>query len=195
MGHRSRCTHPLRCQDLSGTLLPVTARRVANVALVLWIVALVITFVVWLVSIFALDKAKAYGRMDVPGAAVVHLPAGQVDVAYHAYVPGSTDDVNLVIPSIDISAAPANGDGPAASLEESYGATVTINNDAHQRVARMQVPREADYRVKATATTSAIRPELWFGHGGPAGRILAGGLAITLAFVFVWITARQRARG
>ncbi|MEA2125092.1 MAG: hypothetical protein QOI80_1874, partial [Solirubrobacteraceae bacterium] len=46
----------------------MTARRTANVARTLAIVALVVTFVVWIVSIFALDRAKAYGRMDLPGS-------------------------------------------------------------------------------------------------------------------------------
>ncbi len=157
------------------------ARRVRRTCFRLLAVAVVGTFVAWIVSIFAFTGSDAYGRVNIPGQTVVHLPQGEVDVAFDTQLATSGGNSGgLTVPSLSLSVAPAAGGGPNPTLTQDFGSTTTVNADAHIRVWRMQVPHAGEYRVQASGNVSAyIAPQLEFGHGSLALTVLEiGGIVI-----------------
>ena len=57
------------------------ARRVRNIAGVLAAGVVALAFiVVWFLSWTVFSGSDKYGRMDIPGNAVIHLPAGETEV-------------------------------------------------------------------------------------------------------------------
>lgn len=157
------------------------ARRVRRTCLILIAVAVTGTFVAWLVSIFAFSGSDAYGRVPIPGQTVLHLPQGEVDVAFDTQLATTGGNSGgLTVPSLSLSVAPAAGGGPNPSLTQDFGSTTTVNADAHIRIWKMQVPHAGDYRARASGDVSAyIAPQLEFGHGSAALTVLAfGGIVI-----------------
>ena len=58
-------------------------------------------------------------------------------------------------------------------LTESIGTSTTINNDAHRRVWKLDVPVEGTYQVRTDGQVGGyINPRLAFGHSGSAGNLV-----------------------
>ena len=67
----------------------MSGRRAApNILLTLAILTLVVSIIGFIGSIllnaFAFDKYNAYGEVPIPGEASLHLPAGEVNITFHA---------------------------------------------------------------------------------------------------------------
>jgi hypothetical protein len=152
------------------------ARLAARILVVMAVVTMVVGavgFVVTLVlNAFVLDKYNAYGEVPIPGSGSLHLPAGEVTVSLHTQVISSPSGGGLPVPRIgfDIVPPPRVGD-PAVT--ESFGGTTTINNDAHRRVWRMQVPAEGDYQIRTDGQVGGfISPRLAFGRADSHGSLV-----------------------
>src|SRR4051812_33612871 len=114
-----------------------------------------------------------YGRVAVPGRAVLHLPAGKVDVSAALAVTGRGNATpELPLPSdLTLRVSPAGGAGHAVVTRD-YGLSTNANDtevDTQRRAFRVQVSTAGDYRVSARGSLSQIGPnaQLWFGHGPP----------------------------
>ena len=145
---------------------PVVPRILTVVAVVTMIVSGVAFVVALVLNAFVLDKYSAYGEVQIPGSATLHLPAGEVTISFHTQVIGSTNG-GLPIPNLKFSMDPPAG-VPEPVVTENIGSTTTVNNDARVRVWTAEVAEEGDYRVSTDGNVSAfLSPRLAFGHGSP----------------------------
>ena len=150
-----------------------TAPRIFVVASVLTLVVAVVGFIVTLVlNAFVLDKYNAYGEVPIPGSSSLHLPAGEATVSFHTQTIGSPSGGGLPVPPLGLTIVPPEGI-PDPQVTESFGTTTTVNNDAHIRVWRVQIPAEGTYDITTDGKVNGyINPQLAFGHDasyGPAG--------------------------
>lgn len=180
----------------------MSSRRLAKISLALAIVAMVVggvgLFVVPFLGAFVLDKYDAYGEVPIPGSASLQLPAGKISVSFHTEVISGPNGVGLPVPQLGMDIDPPSG-VPDPAVTESYGGTVTINNDSHRRVWFVQVPADGTYTIKTEGQVNGfISPSLAFGqessHGWsvwPFVGVFVGG---TLALIgsTLWL-ARTRA--
>lgn len=175
-----------------------TAPRLLTVVAALTMTVSGIGFVVALIlNAFVLDSYDAYGQVPIPGRATLHLPAGEVTVAFHTQIIGSTNG-GVPIPNLRVRVDPPAG-VPEPQLTEDIGATTTVNNDARVRVWVAQVAAEGDYRITTDGDVSAfIRPQLAFGHGSPVPHLpwwfaAVFGLAVVdLVIARVWAAKLRR---
>ncbi len=147
-----------------------------------WLIGLaaIATLVLWLIGIFALNRSAKYGKVGIPGSAVVHLPAGEVDVSFDAQVPtyAGNANVSLPIPRLGLSVVPISG-GLIPGYESSVGSTTSVNSDAHRQIAKLDVPAGGRYRVTVSGGVGGfIDPTLELGAPGLATKILLGGGAL-----------------
>ena len=175
-----------------------TASRIVGiVAAVVAVLSLVGVVTMVAVNAFVLDKYNAYGEVPIPGQTTVYLPAGEVAVNFHTQVIGSPTGGGLPVPRLTIDIAPPPG-VPEPEVRESYGATITVNNDSHRRVWTMQVKGEGGYTVSVDGpVTGFISPRLAFGDNAgldwPIWVFLA--LAVfgaDLALILWWLRRRRR---
>ena len=136
---------------------------------------------VLVLTIFATDSDK-YGRMAVPGQAVLELDEGRVDVFYSEDTTLGADST-LHEPDMDITIASANG-GDALPLE---GSSSVINVDglgagAATSVEWTEVETPGRYRVEVTGEDALDRdtPEVTLGVN-PAGALSDRGLDLLLS--------------
>jgi hypothetical protein len=175
-----------------------TAPRTLIAVSVLTLVVAVVGFVVTLVlNAFVFDKYNAYGEVPIPGSKHVYLPEGQATVSFHTQTVGSSGG-GLPVPPLELTIDPPDG-VPEPQVTESYGTTTTINNDAHVRVWRMNVPTEGTYQITAGGQVDGyINPRLAFGHDASrwwlvwlfAGLFVVG--AIELAASITWAVRRGK---
>jgi hypothetical protein len=162
-----------------------------------WLIGLaaIATVVLWLIGIFALNHSASYGKLRIPGTAIVHLPAGEVDVSFDAQVTsyGGSSNVSLPIPHLGLSVVPIRG-GLIPGYESSVGSTTSVNSDAHRQVAKLDVPAEGRYRVTVSGDVGGyIEPTLELGAPGLATKILLGGgaLVFLLLLIYTLLGVRQ----
>jgi hypothetical protein len=131
---------------------------------------------VLVLAIFATDSDK-YGRVAVPGQAVLALDEGRVDVFYSEDTILGADST-LHEPEMDITIASSHG-GDALDLE---GSSSVINIDglgagAATSLGRIEVETAGQYRVGATGEDALNRdtPEVTLGVN-PAGALGDRGL-------------------
>jgi hypothetical protein len=86
-----------------------------------------------LLNAFAFDKDDAYGEVPIPGAASLHLPAGEVTITFHTRMVGTSDGGGLPIPELEIGIDPPPG-VPEPRVTESFGGTTSVNSDVRRRV-------------------------------------------------------------
>jgi hypothetical protein len=139
---------------------------------------------------FFLDKFDAYGEIPIPGSADLHLPAGEVNVSFHTVVTGQPVG-GLPVPNLHLSIfAPAGL--PEVAVEEDWGTSTTVNNDARVRVWVLQVQEAGTYEITTAGDVGGyISPRLAFGHGSSygwltwlfGGLLAVGAVALTVALL------------
>lgn len=153
-------------------------------------------------------EANQYGRVAIPGHAVLHLPSGSVQVTAAAALPGRGNETpTLLVPDLGLEAVPVGG-GPQADVRRDPGESVNANDsevDTQRRIAYLDVPSAGDYRVKVSGdfTGYGVNAQLWFGYEPgfitgywiwlvAAGVVLAG---IAIAYLISLLRSRRRGRG
>jgi hypothetical protein len=159
------------------------------------LVGLIVLWILGLTGVF--DNGDAYGRLDLPGAKVLRFPKGQVDVSFETQLAanGGEGGGGLTVPALSLGVTPADGRGPDPVVVESYGSTVTVNADAHERVWKMTVGTAGDYRVTASgALGSYTDPQLTFGHEASLGPLVELAFVIFLGGLLSAIAAGRIAK-
>ncbi len=149
-----------------------------------------------LLNAFVFDEFDAYGEVPIPGSGTVHLPAGEATVSLHTLVIG--DGGAVPVPKMSIGVQPPAGVSDPV-LTEDIGGTTTVNNDAHIRVWRAQIPADGDYRITTDGNVGAyVNPTLAFGHDTRYGQVpwvLAGVFVLAgvdLVIARVWASRSRR---
>jgi Short C-terminal domain len=144
-----------------------------------------------------------YGRVDVPGTKVLHLPARTVDANVAIDIPGKGNEtVDVPLPKdVSLAVSPVGGRGQPV-ITRDVGDSGNANDDrvnSQRRVWRVRVPHDGDYRVTARGDFLGIgvNPQLWLGHGPPLPGTLVPFVAAALVlFVgFVWLIIMPRLLG
>lgn len=151
-----------------------TAVLVRRAFALLAIAAAVGLLVVWILSWTLLSHSDRYGRVDIPGSAVLHLPQGEIEVAFRTLTPTTNGGGGaLNVPPLSLGVHPANGKGPDPEVDEDFGTTASVNGDAHVRVWTVQIEREGNYRVVSDGEVGGyINPQLTFGDEDSVGDVL-----------------------
>jgi hypothetical protein len=144
-------------------------------------------------------EPNQYGRVDVPGTAVLHLPAGTVDITAAVYLPGKGNEtVTLPIPSgLSVSVAPVDGGAQPVVTEAigTSGNTTDNTTNAIRTVWKATITRDGQYRITTggSFTGIGIHPQLWFGHGPPLPGIYVPVVAAVLVVLgaLVWLPVRR----
>ena len=148
-------------------------------------------------------EPNQYGRIDVPGEGVLHLPTGTVEVAVAAEIVGRGNQTpNFPLPAdLALSVTPVSGSAHPTVIE-ALGHSSNANADGAdtlRHVWKVQVPVDGRYRVGARGTFAGavLNPQLWFGHGPPLPGALVPVVAAALAVVggVGWLVVRPRIRG
>lgn len=140
------------------------------------------------------EKYASYGEVPIPGSAQVHLPAGQVVVSFHVRNYGGR---GLTLPRLDFDITPPPG-SPDPTVTEDFGATVSINDDAHRRVWFMKVADKGDYRIITGGEVGGYaQPRLAFGQTrslhAPLWLFTAMSIiSVDLAIAAWWLRRKQR---
>jgi hypothetical protein len=114
-----------------------------------------------------------YGRVDIPGTGVVHLPADSVDVNVAIALPGRGNETpELPLPSnLAMTVTPVSGTTqPTVTRDVGDSSNANDNEvDTQRQVWVVDVPVEGDYRIIARGDFRSIgvNAQLWFGHGPP----------------------------
>jgi hypothetical protein len=147
-----------------------------------------------------------YGRVDVPGTTVLHLPAGAVRVSVAIHLVGRGNQTpDLPLPSdLSLAVSPVNGSGQPVltRVNESSSNANADDVNTQRQVWTVQIPQDGDYHVTAQGTFLGIgvNPQLWFGHGPPLPGtlvpVVAAGLVVVAYLVwFHLLPAINRRRG
>jgi hypothetical protein len=144
-----------------------------------------------------------YGRVDVPGTGVIHLPKGTVKVSVALALPGrgnATPDLPLPSDlSLEISAV--NGSAsPVVTVDVGLSSNANDDQDDTQRQAyAVQVAADGDYRVVTGGDFSGIgiNAQLWFGHETPVSgwAIPALGAVLGYGALFLYAVVLPAIRG
>jgi hypothetical protein len=110
---------------------------------------------------FFLDEYDKYGEVSIPGSSSLHLDAGEVTVTFHTVLIGGSGS-GLPVPPIKYRITGPGG--VDTELNEDYGTTTTINNDARVRIGFLHVPTTGTYDIELDGNVSAyLNPSLAFG--------------------------------
>ena len=164
---------------MPGTGQSKMAERVRAISALLAILAAIALIVVWFLSWTLLSHSDKYGRVNIPGETVLHLPAGEVQVSFRTLLATNGGNGALNLPPLSLGIHPAGGAGEDPAVKEDIGATKSVNGDAHARVWTVQVGSEGDYRVVADGQVGGyINPQLTFGSDtSVSGILIALGIA------------------
>jgi hypothetical protein len=155
---------------VSGIDTATAAKRVRVVAGSLALLAVVGLIVVWFLSWTLLSHSDKYGRVDIPGSAVLRLPEGEVQVSFRTLLATNGGNGALNVPPLSLGVHPADGVGPDPEVSKDFGTTASVNGDAHVRIWTLQVDHEGPYRVVAGGQVGGyIRPQLTFGAPSSLG--------------------------
>jgi hypothetical protein len=125
------------------------------------VVGLVANIVVGLTSGSWTDSYK-YGEVNVPGNAVLRLPAGSLDISLRELTAGS-----LQIPR-HLWVSVASGERVSASLTRDvsgeFGPTSKSSMLSYRRIWKARIPREGAYRVSSGGAATQGGYALVFGH-------------------------------
>ncbi|HZQ34239.1 MAG TPA: SHOCT domain-containing protein [Mycobacterium sp.] len=158
-------------------------RKTVIIGSVVGLVVSVVGFITALVlNAFVLDDYNAYGEVPIPATRTLHLPAGDTSISFHTVIVGRSG--GLPVPELDLSIDPPPGVAQP-KVDEKFGSTTTVNNDAHRQVWVAHIPKAGDYTVRTDGkVTPFINPRLAFGHGSQFGYlpwVFAGLFAVSLA--------------
>ncbi len=113
-------------------------------------------------------EANQYGRVPIPGRKVVHLPAGGVEVAVAAALPGRGNETpELLLPELTLTMSAHHGEAP--TVAEDIGSSTNADDnevDTQRRVWKLEVPHEGNYlaTIKGDFTGYGVNAQAWFGH-------------------------------
>jgi hypothetical protein len=114
-------------------------------------------------------EANQYGRVDIPGHKVIHLPAGKIQVNAAAAVPGRGNATpTFLLPKLSLSVEPVEGNADVV-FDKSVGYSENADDkydDTQRRVWYLHVSQAGDYKVTAGGdfTGYGVNAELWFGY-------------------------------
>jgi hypothetical protein len=146
-------------------------RRIAGWLAVLGAIALLVT---WILSLTALSNTDKYGRVDIPGQAVLSLPEGELEVSFRTLLATNNGGGAINLPPLSLGIRPAEGEGPDPEVEEDIGTTTSVNGDAHVRVWTVTIDEGGAYRVTAGGKVNGyIRPQLTLGASNSVNGIMA----------------------
>ncbi|CAN5351863.1 SHOCT domain-containing protein [soil metagenome] len=177
-------------------------RTTPRILLAVAVTAMVLSGIGFIVSMilnaFVLDKYNAYGEVSIPGSASLHLPAGEATISFHTQIIGTTSGGGLPVPNLRMNIDPPPGIADPV-VTENWGATTTVNSDAHVRVWVVQIPQEGDYTIATDGDVGGyLSPRLAFGHSSSQGAlpwIFAAVFAFALLDLFialVWLARVKR---
>jgi hypothetical protein len=173
----------------------VTARRARNTAGILAALTAIAFVVVWFLSWTLLSNSDKFGRVDVPGHAVIHLPAGETEVSFRTLLATNGGNGGLRIPPLSLGIDPVDDGADDPTLREDYGPSSSVNGDIHARVWRLQVESEGDYGVAADGEVGGyIQPQLTFGADSSVSGILIALAIATAVLVAIMLAALVIAR-
>lgn len=138
---------------------------------------------------------KDYGEMDIPGSAVIDLPAGKVIVSFHVKTSGE----GIAVPPLRMSIEPPPGVRDPG-VYDALGDSVTVNNEVHRQVWVMQVETAGRYPVSIDGPVADYdEPRLAFGRErGSEGLVwvlvAASVMSTDLAIAAWWFQRVQRRR-
>ncbi|HEY4346035.1 MAG TPA: hypothetical protein VGM80_00470 [Gaiellaceae bacterium] len=111
-----------------------------------------------------------YGRVDIPGHKVVHLPSGRSQVTVAVALPGRGNETpDLRFPrSLSLTVDPVAGDADV-KIRESLGGSVNANDnydDTQRRAWYVTVSEAGDYKVTARGdfTGYGVNAQIWLGY-------------------------------
>jgi hypothetical protein len=180
-------------------------RRIGALALGFVLATLVICVPVGIIgsSNLVWGEPNQYGRIDVPGSGVLHLPSGTVEVSVAADVVGRGNETpDFPMPSdLALGVTPVTGSAHptiAAALGDPSNA-IADGANTQRLVWKIRVPTDGDYRVggRGTFAGAYVHPQLWFGHGPPLPGELVPAVAAAIALLggLLWLVAWPRVRG
>jgi hypothetical protein len=152
-------------------------------------IAIVVQIVVGLTQRSWTDAYK-FGRVEVPGKTVVHLPAGALDISLRELTAGTVH----VPPGLRVTVVPLEG-APVRLTRDvggSFGPSGRTSSVSYRRVFKATIPRAGAYRVSSGGTTGDGGYAVEFGHAPAAigGRIWEyAGIAALVALV-AWLIGR-----
>ncbi len=159
----------------------------AILTLVIGAVGLILSLIL---NAFVFDKYDAYGEVPIPGSTRLHLPAGAVNVSFHTVLTGQPAG-GLPVPNLHLSIFSPSG-LPEVAVNEDFGSSTTVNNDARVRVWVLQVQQAGMYEITTDGNVNGyISPRLAFGHGSSYGwlawvfgaMLVAGAVELTAALL------------
>ena len=144
-----------------------------------------------------------YGRVDVPGTGVIHLPKGRVKVSVALALPGRGNETpDLPLPSdlaLEISAV-SGSERPVVTPD--IGLSSNANDDevdTQRQAYTVQVAADGDYRVVTDGDFSGIgiNAQMWFGHETPVSgwAIPALGAVLGYGALFLYAVVLPAIRG
>ncbi|MBX7431539.1 hypothetical protein JDV09_05380 [Mycobacterium sp. Y57] len=153
-------------------------------------VVFVASLIGWLVAMGIdthADDYRAYGEIPVGRLAVVHLPAGDVNVSVHSRFSGHfVDSNNVPVPALSLAIEPPDGvDRPR--LDEYNGAGSGGEQDFRKQIWIARVPADGEYTVRFGGDVRSdgsigplVNPQLAFGRRSAAE---------DAAYCFLWLLA------
>jgi Short C-terminal domain len=148
-----------------------TVPRILTAVAVVTMIVSAVGFVAMLIlNAFVLDEYDKYGEVSIPGKSSVELPAGDVTVTFHTVLVGGGGS-GLPVPKLGYTITGPEGVGDM-KIDEDYGASTTVNNDARVRIGYLHVPVAGSYDIDLDGKVSAyLDPTLAFGRGSSYGNV------------------------
>jgi Short C-terminal domain len=174
-----------------------------------WVGILLLTSFVWLFPVGILGASNLvwgepdqYGRVDIPGSGVVHLPSGSVDGTVALIIPGRGNETpEVLLPSdLSLTAVATDGSG-AATVTRSVGTSgnaMDSHADSKRHVWNIDVPHDGDYRVTTHGNFLGLGVDaaVWLGHGAPISGTDVAPIALFLGAIttlVIWFVSQRRA--
>jgi hypothetical protein len=180
-------------------------RRIGALALGFVLATLVICVPVGILgsSNLVWGEPNQYGRIEVPGQGVLHLPSGTAEVSVAADIVGRGNETpDFPLPSdLALAVTPVSGP-PLVTIEDALGDSSNAIADGANTlrlVWKVRIPIEGDYRVRGRGTFAGafVNPQLWFGHGPPLPGDVVPAVAAAIALLggLLWLLVWPRVRG
>lgn len=156
-------------------------------------VAVVVQIVVGLTGTSWTD-AYEFGRVSVPGSAILHLPAGRVEVSLRRFSGG----LGGIPAGLHLKVSPLEGPARVTLTRDvggEFGPSGRTSTLSYRRVWTAAVPTAGSYRAVASGPGEGA-DALAFGHtpGDTSVHIWEYAGLAALAALVVWLIARMRER-
>jgi hypothetical protein len=125
-------------------------------------VGAVSVFIAVMLAIFVYSARDDYGRLEIPGKAVIHFPADKIHVTYEEHV----SNRDLAPPGdLRVAIQPVDGGPPIDYTPKGGHSNSNTTHSSRVALSAFQIPAEGDYVVTATAPSAGPGPDLQFGRG------------------------------